>query len=123
MIGVVVAAAGFTLVRATWDRADEFIVRQYSPDWRPWKRGEAIRVRLDLDRLRAFALSREDVMKAFAESRMIDPVQTKRADPPPGVVFVTRLARLDRNQNIILRANAQGEIIRLKDVAKVEVAW
>lgn len=121
MIGVAVAAVGSFSLRTIWGRADEIIVRQYSEDWRPWKRGREFRVRLDLERLRAHDLSREDVMKALGESRMIDPSEPKRADPPPGVVFMTRYHRPDQYANIILKASPEGDIVRLKDVAKVGV--
>jgi multidrug efflux pump subunit AcrB len=118
MICVAVAAVGLFVFRVTWGRADEFIVLQYSEDWRPWNRGHAFRIRLDIDRLRANNLSKEDVMEALRPSTMIDP---KQVDPPPGVVFMTRYVRPDRYENIILKADADGEIVRLKDVAKVEV--
>ena len=120
MIGVAVSAVGLFLLRATSGRADEFIIRQYSEDWRPWNRGAAVRVRLDIDRLRAYDLSKEDVMKAVTPSRMVDP---KEPGPPAGVVFFSRFCKPDQCDTIILRANAEGEIIRLKDVAKFEVGW
>lgn len=57
------------------------------------------------------------------ETRMIDPSEPKRVDPPPGVVFLTHLYRYGDYENIILSATPEGEIVRLKDVAKVEVEW
>jgi multidrug efflux pump subunit AcrB len=121
LIGVAVAAVGLFLLRATWGTADEVILRQYSEDWRPWNRGHTLRVRLDIDRLRAYDLSKEDVMRALTPSRMVDP---KEPPAPPGVVFVTRVyKRLDQYENIILKANAEGDVVRLKDVAKVEFGW
>ena len=118
MIGVAVAAVGLFLLRAIWGRADEIIVRQYSEDWRPWNRGHELRVRLDLDRLRANNLSKEDVMEALTPSSLGDP---KQVDPPPGVVFTKGSYRPDQYENIVLKANAEGEILRLKDVAKIEI--
>ena len=90
--------------------------RQYPEDGHPWYHGAVIRVRLDLDRLRAYDLSVDDVMKAFAHSGVGPP----RPVPPPGVVFFKCLPRPDQCENIILRANAKGQILRLKDVARVE---
>jgi AcrB/AcrD/AcrF family protein len=95
-------------------------IRQYPKDGHPWNRGNAILVWLDIDRLRAYDLSCEDVMKALCESSVVGP--GRRVDPPPGVVFVTRLDRPEKWEKLIVRANAEGEIVRLKDVAKVEAA-
>ena len=39
----------------------------------PWNRGDALLVRLDIDRLRAYKLSKEDVMKAVTPARFLDP--------------------------------------------------
>jgi multidrug efflux pump subunit AcrB len=96
-------------------------VRQYPGKCHPWKRGAAIRLRLDIDRLRAYNLSSEDVMKGMAESSIIS--SPRRVDPPPGVVFQTRLWRPEQYDNLILKASAEGDIVRLKDVGKVEVDW
>jgi AcrB/AcrD/AcrF family len=123
VVSVAIAAVGLFLLRAICGMGEEVIIRQYSENWRPWNRGDTVRVRLDIDRLRAYDLSKDDVMKALGESRMVDPSEPKRVDPPPGVVFVTRLDKPDRYENIILKANAEGEIVRLRDVAKVEVGW
>jgi hypothetical protein len=83
----------------------------------PWNRGDAVRVRLDPERLRACGLSKEDVMRALTPSRIVDP---KEPLPPPGVVFITH-PRPDQYENCIVKANAEGDIVRLKDVAKVEL--
>lgn len=93
-------------------------LRQYPQDGQPWNRGDAIRIRLDVDRLRAHDLSGENVMKALEESRVVG--SPRPADPPPGVVFVSRLSRPDLYENVVLKASAEGEIVRLKDVAIVE---
>lgn len=97
-----------------------FQIRQYPEDRQPRTRGDAIRVRLDIDRSRAHDLTSEDVMKAltvgcsFAGS-------PERVNPPPGVVYVTHLDSPERYEQFILKANAEGELVRLKDVAKVEL--
>jgi hypothetical protein len=95
-------------------------IRQYPKDGQPWNRGPAILVRLDSDRLRAYNLSSEDVMKAFVESTVVG--SRRRVDPPPGVVFEKRLGRPEQYENVIVRATPDGVVVRLKDVAKVEVA-
>ena len=51
----------------------------------PWNRGNAVLVRLDIDQLRAYGLSKKDVMKALEPSRLIDPNEPPWPPPPPGV--------------------------------------
>jgi len=94
-----------------------FQIRQYSWDGHPGNRGDAIRVWLDRDRLLAYDLSQDDLMTALTPSGTVDP---QEPPPLPGVVFVSRLRKPDQYENIVLKANAEGEIVRLKDVAKVE---
>ncbi len=94
-------------------------IRQYPKAGHPWNRGDAILVRLDIDRLSACHLSSEDVMKALQESGVVG--RRRRVEPPAAVVFVTRLYRPEQYEKLILKANAEGEVVRLKDVAKVEV--
>lgn len=83
----------------------------------PWDRGDAVRVRLDVDRLRAYDLSKEDVMRALTPSGVVDP---REPLPPPGVVFDRHLSGPEGYENVILKANAEGDVVRLKDVATVE---
>jgi multidrug efflux pump subunit AcrB len=82
----------------------------------PWNR-DAVQVRLDIDRLRAYDLSKEDVMKALMPSGMVDPEEPL---PPSGVVFDKHLLSPDKYKSVILKANVEGNIVRLKDVAKVD---
>jgi multidrug efflux pump subunit AcrB len=56
----------------------------------------------------------------MCESSVVGP--DRRVDPPPGVVFVTRLDRPEKWEQVIVRATPDGQVVRLKDVAKVEVA-
>jgi hypothetical protein len=81
----------------------------------PWNRGDAVLVRLDIDRLRAHDLSKEDVMRAMTPSGLVG-----HKEPPPGVVF-NAAVRPDQYEEVILKASPEGEIVRLKDVAKVEL--
>jgi hypothetical protein len=83
----------------------------------PWNRDEGVRVRLDADRLRAYNLSREGVVEALTPSGFVDP---KEPLPPTGVVFVKHLSRPELYENVILRADAEGNIVRLKDVGQVD---
>jgi multidrug efflux pump subunit AcrB len=54
---------------------------------------------------------------AFGESTIL---RSPRPIPPPGVVFVTHLARPDEYEKLVVKATADGKVVRLKDVAVVE---
>jgi HAE1 family hydrophobic/amphiphilic exporter-1 len=91
-------------------------------------RAYAMRIELDIDRLRAYNLSAEDVMKAVAEQSMIgSPGRLGQATGRTSqtieyvLTWVGRYDKPEQYKDIILRANPQGEIIRIKDVAKVDL--
>jgi hydrophobic/amphiphilic exporter-1 (mainly G- bacteria), HAE1 family len=98
---------------------------------RPWNLGNrsyAMRVWLKPDRMRAYRVSSEDVMKALAEQSIIG--SPGRLGQATGVTsqsreyvltYVGRYNKPDQYANIILRANPNGEILRIKDVADVEL--
>lgn len=88
----------------------------------------SMRVWLDLDRMRAYNLSSEDVMKALGEQSMIgSPGRLGQATGRKSqtveyvLTWVGRYNKPDQYENIILRASAEGEILRLRDVAEVEL--
>ena len=88
----------------------------------------AMRVWLDLDRMRAYNLSSDDVMKAVGEQSMIGSpgrlgqATGKRSQTVEYVLtWVGRYNKPQQYEDIILRANPDGEIIRLKDVAEIEL--
>src|SRR6478609_8538105 len=97
----------------------------------PWNLGNrayAMRIWLNIDRLRAYKLSSEDVMKALSEQSVIG--SPGRLGQATGItsqsreyvlMWVGRYNKPEQYENIILKANAEGEILRLKDVAKVEL--
>src|ERR1700722_15414835 len=91
-------------------------------------RSYAMRVWLKPDRMRAYRISSEDVMKALAEQSIIG--SPGRLGQATGVTsqsreyvltYVGRYNKPDQYANIILRANPNGEILRVKDVADVEL--
>jgi HAE1 family hydrophobic/amphiphilic exporter-1 len=91
-------------------------------------RSFAMRVWLKPDRLRAYKLSTEDVMKALAEQSVIgSPGRLGQATGKTSqsleyvLTYVGRYNKPEQYANIILKANAEGEILRLKDVADVEL--
>ena len=91
-------------------------------------RAYAMRVWLNLDRMRAYNVSSDDVMKAVAEQSMIgSPGRLGQATGRTSqtveyvLTWVGRYNKPEQYENIILKANPDGEILRLKDVAKVEL--
>src|SRR5579864_2926355 len=88
----------------------------------------AMRVWLKLDRMRAYKLSSEDVMKALAEQSVIgSPGRLGQATGKTSqsleyvLTYVGRYNKPEQYANIILKANPDGEILKLKDVAEVEL--
>ncbi|MBN8245848.1 MAG: efflux RND transporter permease subunit, partial [Verrucomicrobia bacterium] len=88
----------------------------------------AMRVWLNPDRMRAYTISTEEVMKALAEQSVIgSPGRLGRADSKTSqsleyvLTYVGRFNDVEQYENVILRATDKGELLRLKDVAKVEL--
>lgn len=88
----------------------------------------AMRVWLNPDRMRAYSVSTEDVMKAIDEQSVIGrpgrlgQASGKKAQALEYVlVYEGRFNKPEQYENIILRANQEGELLRLKDVATVEL--
>ena len=88
----------------------------------------AMRVWLKPDRLRAYDLSTEDVMKALAEQSVIgSPGRLGQATGKTSqsieyvLTYQGRFNKAEQYADIILKANPKGEILRLKDVADVEL--
>ncbi len=88
----------------------------------------AMRVWLNPDRMRAYNLSSEDVMKALSEQSMIgSPGRLGQATGKTSqskeyvLTYVGRFNKPEQYANIILKANPDGEILRLKDVGEVEL--
>ena len=91
-------------------------------------RAYAMRVELDIDRLRAYRIDAEDVMKAIADQSMIGtPGRLGQATGQTSqtleyvLTWIGRYETPAEYENIILKANSKGEILKLKDVAKVSL--
>jgi HAE1 family hydrophobic/amphiphilic exporter-1 len=91
-------------------------------------RAYAMRIFLDLERMRAYKVSAADVMKAVKEQSMIgSPGRLGQATGETSqaveyvLTWVGRYNKPEQYENIVLRANSDGEILRLKDVARVEL--
>lgn len=86
----------------------------------------AIRASLKLDRMRAYNVSVNDVIKAVTPSTLIGqatagpPVQLSQT--PQSVDIALNVGRHNKPEqygNIILKASPDGEILRVKDIAEV----
>ena len=91
-------------------------------------RAYAMRVWLNLDRMRAYNVSADDVMKAVGEQSMMgSPGRLGQATGRTSqtveyvLTWVGRYNKPEQYENIILKANPDGEILRLKDVAEIEL--
>src|SRR5215213_4826731 len=91
-------------------------------------RSFAMRVWLNLDSMRRYNVSTEDVMKALAEQSVIgSPGRLGQATGKTSqsreyvLTYVGRYNKPDQSANIVIRSNPNGEILRLKDVATVEL--
>ena len=88
----------------------------------------AMRVWLNPDRMRAYNISSDEVMKALDEQSIIgSPGRLGRADSKRSeaieyvLTYPGRYSETGQYEDVIIRANAQGEVLRLKDVATVEL--
>ncbi|MBK9275557.1 MAG: efflux RND transporter permease subunit [Flavobacteriales bacterium] len=88
----------------------------------------AMRVWLKPDRMRAYAISAEEVMKAMEEQSLI--ARPGRLGQSSGInaqsleyvlVYQGQFNKPEQYRDIIVRANEEGELIRLKDIAEVEL--
>ncbi|TWT42638.1 Efflux pump membrane transporter BepE [Thalassoglobus neptunius] len=91
-------------------------------------RAYAMRVELNLDRMRAYKVSSEDVMEALAEQSMIGtPGRLGQATGQTSqsleyvLTWIGRYGTPEQYEQIILKANSEGEILRLGDVANISL--
>ena len=92
-------------------------------------RAYAMRVELDLDRMRAYKIAAEDVMQALDEQSMIgSPGRLGQATGQTSqtleyvLTWIGRYQTPEQYQQIIIRATPEGEILRLGDIARVRLA-
>ncbi len=88
----------------------------------------AMRVWLNPDRMRAYSVSTEEVMDAISEQSVIGrPGRIGQASGKQAqaleyvLVYEGRYNQPEQYENIIIRANPDGQMLRLKDVAQVEL--
>ncbi len=88
----------------------------------------AMRIWLNPDRMRAYNVSTEEVMEAVQEQSFIGrPGRIGRSSGKTAqsleyvLVYKGRYNKAEEYENIIIRANGEGEILYLKNIAKVEL--
>ena len=88
----------------------------------------AMRIWLKPDRMRAYNISADDVMKALDDQSVIgSPGRIGRSDGVRAealeyvLTYQGRFQDVDQYRNVILRANPDGEILHLSDVADVKL--
>lgn len=88
----------------------------------------AMRVWLNPDRMRAYSISAEEVMEAMQEQSIVG--RPGRLGRSSGIeaqsleyvlTYKGRYNKPEEYENIIIRANSEGENIHLRDIAKVEL--
>ncbi len=91
-------------------------------------RAYAMRVWLNLDRMRAYNVGAEDVMDMIGKQSMIgSPGRLGQATGRTSqtveyvLTWVGRYNKPEQYENIILKANPDGEVLRLKDVAEIDM--
>ncbi|RZK24245.1 MAG: efflux RND transporter permease subunit [Hymenobacter sp.] len=88
----------------------------------------AMRIWLKPDRMRAYNISADDVMKALGDQSVIgSPGRIGRSDGGRAealeyvLTYEGRFNDVNQYKNVILKANGNGEMLRLKDVADVSL--
>ncbi len=88
----------------------------------------AMRIWLNPDRMRAYNINSDEVMKAMNEQSVIgSPGRLGRADSRRSesieyvLAYSGRYNDPEQFRNVIIKANPNGEVLRLKDIAEVEL--
>ncbi len=88
----------------------------------------AMRVWLNPERMRAYKVSAQEVMEALGDQSVIgSPGRIGRADSKRAealeyvLTYQGRFNKPEQYKDVIIRANPNGELLRLKDVANVEL--
>ncbi len=88
----------------------------------------AMRIWLKPDRMRAYNISADEVMEALADQSVIgSPGRIGRADSKRAealeyvLTYQGRFNKPEQYSDVIIKANSNGEILKLKDIATVEL--
>ncbi len=92
-------------------------------------RDYGMRIWLDPDRMAQLGVTTQDVSGVLNEQNLVAPAGVIGAEPAPkgqqlqyAVSMKGRLSTVAEYQNIVVRARADGSSVRLKDIARVELA-
>ncbi len=93
------------------------------------ERDYSMRVWLDADKMARLGVTATDVANVINEQNVVAPAGSIGSPPVPhgqqmqySVLVKGRLASVEEYENIVLRAGADGQVVRLKDVARIELA-
>jgi len=93
------------------------------------ERDYSMRIWLDPGKMARLGVTATDVANAINEQNVVAPAGAIGLPPVPrgqqmqySVLVKGRLAEVSEYENIVLRAGADGQVVRLKDVARVELA-
>lgn len=88
----------------------------------------AMRIWLNPDRMRAYKVSPEEVMEALNSQSLIGkPGRIGRGDGDKSealeyvLIYSDRFDKVEQYENVIIKANPDGELLRLKDIAEVDL--
>ena len=90
-------------------------------------RDYSMRLWLDPDKMAEFGLAAADLL-ASVRSQNVQSAGGQLAEPPisdrafqPNLTFLGRLTEPDAFENIIVKSSADGRLVRLKDIARIEL--
>ena len=92
-------------------------------------RDYGMRIWMDPQKMARFGVTTQDISRVLNEQNVVAPAGTIGAEPaPPGqelqypVTVKGRLVGIGEYENIVLRARNDGTLVKLKDVARIELA-
>src|SRR5437868_11867155 len=93
------------------------------------QRDYSMRIWLDPERMARLGVTASDIANVVREQNVVAPAGGVGLPPVPAgqqmqytVLVKGRLSDVDEFRNIVIRAGAEGQVIRLRDVARVELA-
>ncbi|WP_428383925.1 efflux RND transporter permease subunit [Nevskia ramosa] len=92
-------------------------------------RDYGMRIWMDPQKMARFGVTTQDIARVLNEQNVVAPAGTVGAEPAPKgqemqypVTVKGRLSSVEEYENIIVRARTEGLLVRLKDVARIELA-
>ena len=92
-------------------------------------RDYGMRIWMDPQKMARFGVTTQDISRVLNEQNVVAPAGTVGAEPaPPGqqlqypVTVKGRLASVEEYENIVLRARKDGTTVKLRDIARIELA-